>query len=130
MGSLFGSILAFHFGFNFRGAIITFLFAIFSVLFELIILLIFSVIVAALYSAADNSIILEVSPSEKRKQYAGYGALFGRSVSELEYYLLVGYGKYAPWVVFVIGNILIAAAGGVFLFFRQRNKRSLLIRES
>jgi MFS family permease len=108
---------------SFGSAIATLLFALFSSLFELIILIIFNGIVAAFYSVADNSIILEVSTSEKRGQVYGVwstlwnigfaiGVLFAGWVWE----------AYAPWIVFVIGSIFIASGGIVFLILGKETK--------
>lgn len=108
---------------SFGNAIAIFLFAIFSSLFELIIIVIFNGVAAAFYSVADNSIILEVSTSEKRGQVYGVWSTlwtigFGIGV------FLAGWiwETYAPWIVFVTGSILIAAGGVVFLILGKETK--------
>ncbi|MHA2061471.1 MAG: MFS transporter [Candidatus Sifarchaeia archaeon] len=108
---------------SFGSAIATFFFAIFSSLFELIIIVVFNGLVASFYSVADNSIILEVSTSEKRGQVYGVWSTFwtlGFGIGVL----LAGWiwEAYAPWIVFVSGSILIAAGGVVFLILGKETK--------
>lgn len=108
---------------SFGSAIATFLFAILSSLFEPIIIVIFNGVVAAFYSLADNSIILEVSTSEKRGQVCGVWITlwtlgFGIGILSAGWI----WEAYAPWIVFVSGSILIAAGGVVFLILGKKTR--------